>query len=59
MFEKDLVRKMMKPDPAERASIPEVLNHAWMQLSGPSLELSGSLGGHLTAGLRSRKVCTY
>jgi serine/threonine protein kinase len=28
---KDLLRRMLKPDPNERASIPEVLSHCWLR----------------------------
>lgn len=28
---KDMVRRMLKPDPDERASIPEIFNHVWMR----------------------------
>ena len=33
---KDLVRRMLKLDPAERATIPEIFNHCWMRsMSNP------------------------
>lgn len=35
---KDLVRRMLQLDPAERASIPEIFNHVWMRSA-----VSGSL----------------
>jgi serine/threonine protein kinase len=40
---KDLVRRMLKLDPAERASIPEVLNHIWMRQNNPSVSHFDSL----------------
>jgi len=51
---KDLVRRLLKLDPAERASVPEIFNHCWLRQrnsttsstlsasSGPPISLSGT-----------------
>eukprot|EP00618_Florenciella_parvula_P018126 CAMPEP_0119500978 /NCGR_PEP_ID=MMETSP1344-20130328/22950_1 /TAXON_ID=236787 /ORGANISM="Florenciella parvula, Strain CCMP2471" /LENGTH=437 /DNA_ID=CAMNT_0007537103 /DNA_START=336 /DNA_END=1646 /DNA_ORIENTATION=- len=36
---KDLVRRMLKLDPSERVSIPEVFNHSWLRSRGPNSQL--------------------
>jgi serine/threonine protein kinase len=35
---KDLVRRMLKLDPTERASLPEIFNHCWMRPSANGLQ---------------------
>jgi hypothetical protein len=47
----DLVRRMLKLDPAERASIPEVLNHVWMRQATNSLGHLDTLPTHLFGSL--------
>jgi serine/threonine protein kinase len=39
---KDLVRRMLKLDPAERASIPELLGHCWLR-TGIGIEFKDSI----------------
>ena len=37
---KDLVRRMLRLDPNERASVPEIFNHPWLRLQrGPNLSV--------------------
>jgi len=36
---KDMVRRMLKPDPLERATIPEIFNHCWFRSINNSHEL--------------------
>ena len=44
VLKKDLVRRLLKLDPAERASIPEVLNHVWMRAAMTNQYLDISAG---------------
>lgn len=40
---KDLVRRMLKLDPEERASVPEIFNHCWMRSTHSSVHLDSAL----------------
>ena len=57
---KDLVRRMLKLDPSERASIPELLGHCWLRTgigefgSNSGSSSSSKIGGSIFGGNRSR-----
>lgn len=46
---KDLVRRMLKVDPNERASVPEIFNHVWLRSMSNSL-IDFSPGDRVTMG---------
>ena len=53
---KDLVRRMLKLDPSERASIPELLGHCWLRTGIGEFgnNVNSKMGGSIFGGNRSR-----
>lgn len=51
---KDLVRRMLKLDPSERASIPELLGHCWLRTGIGEFGNSSKIGGSIFGNGRSR-----
>lgn len=46
---KDLVRRMLKVDPGERASVPEIFNHVWLRpMSNNIIDFSPTFNGGLS-----------